>query len=59
MSTNDSPLDEKKANKLFADERVELLETIKEIVAHEVDCRLKEKTNSLKAASKKGEQLTR
>lgn len=47
MNANDRPHNEKKANKLYAEERVELLETIKEIVAHEVDCRLNEKINSL------------
>lgn len=40
MNQNDSPRNEKEANKLYADERVELLETIHEIVAQEVDRRL-------------------
>ncbi len=43
MNPSDSPYNAKEANRLSADERIDLLETIREIVAQEVDRRLKGK----------------
>lgn len=45
MSKNDSPLREIGVSQRYAEERVELLETIQEIVAQEVDRRLKVREN--------------
>lgn len=45
MSKNDSPLREIGVSQQYAEERVELLETIQEIVAQEVDRRLKVREN--------------
>lgn len=41
MKTYDGPPFDKEANRQYASERLELLETIREIVAQEVDRRLK------------------
>lgn len=46
MKVNDGPPFEKDANRQYASERMELLETIREIVAQEVDCRLKGRKDS-------------
>lgn len=46
MKTYDGPPFDKEANRQYASDRMELLETIREIVAQEVDRRLKGRKDS-------------